>query len=40
VASAGRMAFAAPGLPPKGVKPLTMSTSTSTTPAKAPAKAN
>ena len=39
-ASAGRMAFAAPAAPPKGVKPLTMSTSTSTAPAKAPAKAN
>jgi hypothetical protein len=39
-ASAGRMAFAAPAAPPKGVKPLTMSNSTSTTPAKAPAKAN
>jgi hypothetical protein len=37
VATAGRMAFAAPAPPPKGVKPITMGT----TPApKAPAKAN
>jgi len=38
-ASAGRMAFAAPAPPPKGVKPLTMSGSKSTAPAKAPSKA-
>ena len=40
-ASAGRMAFAAPAAPPKGVKPLTMSTKPAAPPpAKAPAKAN
>src|SRR5215831_3520166 len=38
--SAGRMAFAAPAPPPRGVKPLTMSESKSSAPAKAPAKAN
>ena len=37
--TAGRMAFAAPAPPPKGVKPLTMK-SKSPTPAKTPAKTN
>ncbi|HEX7270985.1 MAG TPA: DUF2092 domain-containing protein [Casimicrobiaceae bacterium] len=37
--TAGRMAFAAPAPPPKGVKPLTMK-SKSPAPAKAPAKTN
>jgi hypothetical protein len=40
VASAGRMAFAAPAPPPRGVKPLTMGNSTPATPAKPSAKAN
>jgi len=39
VKSAGRMAFAAPAPPPKGVKPLTAGKSTPA-PAKAPAKPN
>jgi len=38
--SAGRMAFAAPAPPPRGVKPLTMGQSNPSAPAKAPAKAN
>jgi hypothetical protein len=39
--SAGRMKFAAPAPPPKGVKPVTMGTSSKATPAKAaPAKSN
>ena len=37
--SAGRMAFAAPAAPSKGMKPLTAKP-VSTAPAKAPAKAN
>jgi hypothetical protein len=35
--SAGRMAFASPGLPPRGAKPITAGKAA---PAKAPAKAN
>jgi hypothetical protein len=36
--NAGRMAFASPGPPPKGAKPITMGTSKA--PAKAPPKTN
>ena len=40
VASAGRMAFAAPAAPPKGVKPITAVNATAPASAKAPAKSN
>jgi hypothetical protein len=38
--TAGRMTFAAPAPPPKGVKPLTAPKSTKATPAAGPAKTN
>ena len=38
--TAGRMAFAAPGPPPKGAKPITAGKSTKAAPVKAPAKSN
>ncbi len=38
--TAGRMAFAAPGPPPKGAKPITEGKSTKAAPVKAPAKSN
>lgn len=40
VQAAGRMAFAVPAPPPKGVKPLTATRAAPASPAKAPAKAN